>query len=125
MFYTVKREEVLVLILGGNQLYCIPILRQHQVEQLFVSFRKVVFNPGKNFSVTPAAWILCIRPQCQTRCNALLMSQKTALTSLPESRAMQKVLYRDVSWLTVESPEMKPDSMEVSKYFFFFVHVRD
>ena len=43
------------------------------------------------------------------------MSQTTTRTSLPESRAWQKVLYRHVSWLTVESPGIKPNWSEESK----------
>ena len=37
------------------------------------------------------------------------MSQKTARTSLPSSRALQKVLNRSMSWFIVESPETNPD----------------
>ena len=55
--------------------------------------RKLTF-PGKSTianarasPVTPAALSLCTRPECQTRSNALLMSQETARISLPESSA--------------------------------------
>ena len=34
---------------------------------------------------------------------------KIARTSLPSSRAWQKVLYISTNWLTVESPGTKPD----------------
>ena len=40
----------------------------------------------------PAIWSLKKRPLCHTLSKALLMSQKTARTSLPASRALQKIL---------------------------------
>ena len=40
----------------------------------------------------PACFNLNSRPPCYTRSKALLMSKKTALTSLPLSKALQKVL---------------------------------
>ena len=37
------------------------------------------------------------------------MWQKTARTSFPASSASQNVWYKNVSWLTVESPGLNPD----------------
>ena len=37
------------------------------------------------------------------------MSQNIPLTSFPESKAWHSVLYKYVSWLTVESPGVNPD----------------
>ena len=54
----------------------------------------------------PSLWS---RPRCQTLSNALEISQNTARTSLPSSRALQTSLYKNVSWLMVESPLEKPD----------------
>ena len=52
---------------------------------------------------------LCINPRCQTRSNALEISQKTALTSFPSSSAWQISLYKDNNSVTGESPFTKPD----------------
>jgi hypothetical protein len=61
----------------------------------------------------PIEFNLKLNPLCQTRSNALLVSQKTILTSLPESMACAKILYKYVNWLTVESPETKPNCRDV------------
>ena len=47
--------------------------------------------------VTPAAFNLHNKPLCQTRSNALLMSQNTTLISFPAPNASQKVSYRNVN----------------------------
>ena len=57
----------------------------------------------------PAAFSLHKSPLCHTRSKALLISQNTTLTSLPESNASLKVLYRNVTWLVAESPGIWPD----------------
>ena len=44
-----------------------------------------------------------------TRSKALLISKKIMRISFPSSKAQQKVLYKSTSWLTVESPGVKPD----------------
>ena len=85
--------------------YLVPLRSLYQTEALWLS----------DGSEQPMPESLCSKPLCQTRSKALLMSQKTGLTSFPLSTdAWQKWWHVCISWKMVVSPDTKPDWRRVS-----------